>query len=74
MILVEDPIIQTFYSKVVSQVGQWQGDLGVLAKHKRGKSVYYDLAQRTPDGYRAYFGVTEDGIHGEWRQLVGAED
>ncbi len=58
----------------LSQVGQWQGDLGVLAKHKRGKSVYYDLAQRTPDGYRAYFGVTEDGIHGEWRQLVGAED
>ena len=58
----------------LSQVGQWQGDLGVLAKHKRGKSVYYDLAQRTPEGYRVYFGVTEDGIHGEWRQLVGVED
>ena len=53
---------------------QWQGDLGVLQQHKRGKSVYYDLVQRTPEGYRTYFGVTEDGIHGAWKQLVGVED
>lgn len=58
----------------LSQVGQWQGDLGILTRHKRGKSVYYDLAQRTPGGYRTYFGVTEDGIHGDWQQLVGAEE
>jgi len=54
---------------------QWQGDLGVLQQHKRGKSVYYDLVQRTPDGgYRTYFGVTEDGIHGAWEQVVDVEE
>jgi len=54
---------------------QWQGDLGILERHKRGKSVYYDLVQRNPNGgYRTYFGVTEDGIHGAWKQVVGIED
>jgi hypothetical protein len=36
--------------------------------------VRYDLIQRTPQGYRYYFGVTEDGIDGPWRQLIGQED
>jgi hypothetical protein len=31
------------------------------------------LAQRTPEGIRLYFGVTEDGVHGEWKRVVGAE-
>ncbi len=53
---------------------QWQGDLGILQRHKRGKGVYYDLVQRTPEGYRTYFGVTEDGIHGAWKQVVGVEE
>jgi PHP family Zn ribbon phosphoesterase len=53
---------------------QWQGDLGILKQHKRGKSVYYDLVQRTAKGYRTYFGVTEDGIHGDWNKLVVVED
>lgn len=53
---------------------QWQGDLGILQRHKRGKSVYYDLVQRTPEGYRTYFGVTEDGIHGAWQKVVGVEE
>lgn len=53
---------------------QWQGDLGILKQQKRGKSVYYDLVQRAPDGYHTYFGVTDDGIHGAWKQLVGVED
>jgi len=53
---------------------QWQGDLGLVKRWKQGKSVRYDLVQRTPDGYRHYFGVTEDGIHGPWERLVGKED
>jgi hypothetical protein len=51
----------------------WQGDLGVIQKQKRGNRMRYDLAQKTHDGIRVYFGVTEDGIHGDWKQLVGAE-
>jgi hypothetical protein len=69
----------TRYSKLPGDLSkakvQWQGDLGVLQRHKRGKSVYYDLVQRAPDGsYRTYFGVTEDGIHGAWEQVVGVEE
>jgi PHP family Zn ribbon phosphoesterase len=53
---------------------QWQGDLGLLDTIKMGKSVRYELVQRTPDGYRYYYGVTDDGIHGAWKQLVGLDD
>jgi hypothetical protein len=53
---------------------QWHNDLGLLRRQKRGKNVRFDLVQRIPDGYRFYFGVTEDGIHGAWKQVVGAED
>jgi hypothetical protein len=52
----------------------WQGNLGLLRRYKQGKLYRYDLVQRTPDGVRYYFGVTEDGIHGPWEQLVGQED
>ncbi|NIS82091.1 MAG: PHP domain-containing protein [Anaerolineales bacterium] len=51
----------------------WQGDLGVLREQKRGKRKRYDLAQRTQQGIRVYFGVTEDGIGGEWKRLVGVD-
>ncbi len=51
----------------------WQGDLGIVKEQRRGTRVRYDLAQRQAGKVRLYFGVTEDGIHGEWRRLVGAE-
>jgi hypothetical protein len=51
----------------------WQGDIGVLHEQRRGKRKRYDLAQRTPDGIRVYFGVTEDGIEDEWKRLVGVD-
>lgn len=54
---------------------QWDGNLGLLNSYIQGKTHRYDLAQRTPDGrLRFYFGVTEDGIHGGWQRLVGAEN
>jgi len=53
---------------------QWQGDLAQLDRIKFGKSVRYELIQRTQDGFRYYFGVTDDGIHGAWKQVVGLED
>ncbi len=59
---------------VSRSVSQWQGDLGLLGHQKQGKTIRYDLVQRTSEGFRYYFGVTEDGIHGHWRSLVGVED
>jgi hypothetical protein len=63
------------YPADLSQAGiQWQGDVGLVVKYKQGKSERYDLVQRTSQGNRFYFGVTEDGIHGPWAGLVGQED
>jgi hypothetical protein len=53
----------------------WRGDLGMLESSKRAGKVRYDLIQRLPDGrLRVYYGVTEDGIHGEWKKVVGLEE
>lgn len=52
----------------------WQGDLGLIGRYKQGNTLRYDFIQRTPQGYRYYFGVTDDGIHGEWKQLVGGDE
>lgn len=51
----------------------WQGDLAILRKRGSGKSARYDLAQRLNSTVRIYFGVTDDGVHGPWRGLIGGE-
>lgn len=53
---------------------QWSGDLGLIRRQKQGNGTRYDLVQKTDDRIRFYFGVTDDGILGPWKQLVGAED
>lgn len=53
---------------------KWMGDLALIAKSKRAGKQRYDLAQRMLDGsVRVYYGVTEDGIHGEWRKVAGLD-
>lgn len=68
----------TEYAKLPQDLGQapvqWNGDLGLIRRHKQGTGTRYDLIQHTPQGYRYYFGVTDDGIRGPWKKLVGAED
>jgi hypothetical protein len=50
---------------------QWLGDLGLLGTSKRAGVLRYDFVQRLPDGkLRTYYGVTEDGIHGEWQKVA----
>jgi hypothetical protein len=48
----------------------WQGELGLLREQKRREGRRFDLVQRSDSGIRFYYGVTEDGIHGEWKRLV----
>ncbi len=53
----------------------WTGAHGLWHKYLRSGRPHYDLAQRLPDGrIRVYYGVSEDGIHGPWRQVVGMKD
>jgi hypothetical protein len=49
---------------------QWRGQIALLRADKRGGAVRYDLAQREGDVIRVYYGVTEDGISGDWLKLV----
>jgi hypothetical protein len=51
----------------------WKGKLGILRKYKHGKRQIFDMAQREGKNLRIYFGVTEDGLHGQWRKLAGIE-
>jgi hypothetical protein len=68
----------TRYSTLTSDLSkvkiEWQGNLGVISQQKQGNITRYDLVQRTQDGYRFFFGVTDDGVHGPWKQLLGHED
>ncbi|MBW8011021.1 MAG: transcriptional regulator [Chloroflexi bacterium] len=53
---------------------EWAGNLGFIKRYQQGKSMRYDLVQRNGKNFRYYFGVTDDGIHGGWRKVVGAEE
>jgi hypothetical protein len=69
----------TAYDKLPSDLSkadiQWQGDVGLIRHQNQGKLNRFDLVQRAPGGaFRTYFGVTEDGIHNEWKKLVGADE
>jgi hypothetical protein len=49
---------------------EWAGDVGLWRKVRRANVLRYDLVGREPDGsMRVYYGVTEDGIHGPWREI-----
>ncbi|MHB0859476.1 MAG: RNA-binding domain-containing protein [Anaerolineae bacterium] len=53
----------------------WEGNLGLWHRYLRSGRPYYDLVQKGEDGQvHIYYGVTEDGIHGPWKQVVGGEE
>jgi hypothetical protein len=69
----------TSYAKLPSDLSrsgvEWSGNLGMLRRYKQRKSTRYDLVQTQPDGgQKFYFGVTEEGINEDWRELVGGDE
>ncbi len=52
----------------------WEGDKGILRRYKQGKLDRYDLIQKIGERYRYFYGVTDDGIDGDWKRLLGTED
>ncbi len=53
----------------------WAGDLGLWHKYLRSGRPHYDLVQRAKDGsVRVYYGVSEEGIHGAWQEVVGKQE
>jgi len=68
-------IVESENHQVTDADVQWQGDIGVVKSYKQSGHRRYDLAQRSPDGkIRVYYGVSDEGLHGEWKALVGLED
>jgi schlafen family protein len=63
------------YEKNPVDVGkvQWKDDLGIWKAYSHGGKTRYDLVQRTGGKLFVYYGVTEDGLHGPWRNLVGVQ-
>lgn len=50
---------------------KWLGELGLLSASQRAGATRYDLILRQPDGsLRVFYGVTDDGVHGEWQQVI----
>jgi len=48
----------------------WLGDIGLWKSYTRSGTKRYNLAQRDGNGtIHVYYGVTEEGIHGQWRSL-----
>lgn len=49
----------------------WRGDIGLWKKKRRAGKVRYDFIQRDAEGrLHIYYGVTEEGIHGPWREFL----
>ncbi|WP_162909859.1 RNA-binding domain-containing protein [Aggregatilinea lenta] len=53
---------------------EWQGEIGMWKRYKRGGTTRYDLIQRDDVNLRVYYGVTEDGMHGPWQAFVVEDD
>ena len=53
---------------------QWRGNYGLIKQYAQGKVQHYDFVLRGENGYRYFFGVTPDGIHGNWKIFSSDED
>jgi hypothetical protein len=67
-------IVEAEENPVKEEDVQWQGDIGLVQAYKRGGRQRYDLAQRANSKIRVYYGVSDGGLHGDWRKLVGLDD
>jgi hypothetical protein len=52
----------------------WNGDYGIVLRSDQKKGSNFDLILKSGTDMRYFFGVTPNGIHGEWRKLTGMED
>ena len=52
----------------------WQGNFGLLRKYKGRNSNIYDFVLRGDDRIRYFYGVTTDGLHGNWKILAGIDE
>lgn len=49
---------------------EWRGNVGLVGLEKRAGKTRYDLALREGERIRIFYGVTDDGMEGEWATFV----
>jgi hypothetical protein len=68
----------TKYNEIMPNINsaeiQWIGNYGLLKQYNQGKNQLFDFVMRVDSGYRFFFGVTADGIHGEWKYFLKEDD
>jgi hypothetical protein len=52
---------------------QWRGSVGLINAETRAGKVRYDLARREGDRVRIFYGVTDEGMEGDWAAFVQEE-
>ncbi len=58
---------------VLSDKIDWRDNIGLVGLEKRAGKTRYDLALREGDRVRIFYGVTDDGMEGEWGAFVQEE-
>jgi hypothetical protein len=53
---------------------QWRGEIGLIRRYEKGGDIRYDLAQKDGESMRIYYGVTENGMDGEWEMFIPIEE
>jgi hypothetical protein len=53
---------------------QWRGNVGLVVAETRAGKVRYDLARREGDRIRVFYGVSDEGMEGEWAAFVQEEE
>ena len=52
----------------------WKGNYGLVRQYLQGQNQHYDFVLNTGNNYRYFFGVTTDGINGEWKTFLSNDE
>ena len=69
--------IRSYLSKKDNQIAKtakWFGNFGLLRKYKSRNNTNYDLVYKDGDKLRLFYGVNSNGLHGQWKTIVGELD
>ncbi len=69
--------IRSFMDKKDDQISisvKWFGNFGLLRKYKSRNNTNYDLVYKDGEKLRYFYGVNSNGLHGQWKTIVGELD
>ncbi len=69
--------IRSFLDKKDDQISKsvkWFGNFGLLRKYKSRNNTNYDLVYKDGEQLRYFYGVNSNGLHGQWKTIVGELD